>query len=124
MAASRCPSRNPIRRSPERTFTTDLADCGSQRSSSSRNGLALAWPLAAAIAEKAASTSGSVGGVPPGDFEQALLWVLSYSDGAHDLLSIAERSRLGFARIAQAAAALEQAGLARDIDEVGAGSLQ
>jgi aminopeptidase-like protein len=67
---------------------------------------------------------GSVGGVPPGDFEQALLWVLSYSDGAHDLLSIAERSRLGFARIAQAAAALEQAGLARDIDEVGAGSLQ
>ena len=57
-------------------------------------------------------------------FEQALLWVLSYSDGAHDLLSIAERSRLGFARIAQAAAALEQAGLARDIDEVGAGSLQ
>ena len=67
---------------------------------------------------------GSVGGVPPGDFEQALLWVLSYSDGAHDLLSIAERSRLGFARMAQAAAALEQAGLARDIDEVGAGSLQ
>jgi aminopeptidase-like protein len=67
---------------------------------------------------------GSVGGVPPGDFEQALLWVLNYCDGAHDLLSIAERSRLGFARIAQAAAALEGAGLARDIDQLRRGDLQ
>jgi winged helix-turn-helix len=62
---------------------------------------------------------GSVGGVPPGDFEQALLWVLNYCDGEHDLLWIAERSRLGFARIAQAAAALEAAGLVREIDAAG-----
>jgi aminopeptidase-like protein len=62
---------------------------------------------------------GSVGGVPPGDFRQALLWVLNYCDGEHDLLSIAERSGLGFARIAQAAAALEAAGLVREIDAAG-----
>jgi aminopeptidase-like protein len=62
---------------------------------------------------------GSVGGVPLGDYEQALLWVLNYCDGEHDLLSIAERSRLGFARIAQAAAALEAAGLLREIDGPG-----
>jgi aminopeptidase-like protein len=62
---------------------------------------------------------GSVGGVPPGDFEHALLWVLSYSDRSHDLLWIAERSGLGFARIAQAAAALEGAGLVRDTDAAG-----
>jgi len=67
---------------------------------------------------------GSVGGVPPGDFEQALLWVLSYCDGEHDLLSIAERSRLGFARIPQAASAREAAGLVRPIDQVRRGELQ
>jgi aminopeptidase-like protein len=35
--------------------------------------------------------------------------VPNYCDGEHDLLSIAERSRLGLTRIAQAAAALEAA---------------
>lgn len=60
-----------------------------------------------------------VGGVPPGDFEQALLWVLNYCDGELKLLWIAERSRLGFARIAQAPAALEAAGLVREIDAAG-----
>jgi aminopeptidase-like protein len=59
---------------------------------------------------------GSVGGVPLREHEQALLWVLNYCDGEHDLLSIAEQSRLGFAHIAQAAAALEAAGLLREID--------
>jgi aminopeptidase-like protein len=56
---------------------------------------------------------GSVGGVPPGEFQDALFWVLSYSDGEHDLLWIAERSGLAFGRIAEAAAALEVAGLVR-----------
>jgi aminopeptidase-like protein len=60
---------------------------------------------------------GSVGGVPPGEFEHALLWLLNLSDGKHDLLSIAERSQIDFAVIADAAAALEKAGLARSIDE-------
>ena len=67
---------------------------------------------------------GSIGGVPPGDFEMALLWVLSYCDGSHDLLWIAERSGLGFARIAQAADALEGAGLVRDIDPSRRGEAQ
>jgi aminopeptidase-like protein len=60
---------------------------------------------------------GSVGGAAPGDFQQALLWVLSFSDGKHDLLSIAERSSLPFAIVEEAAAALEKAGLARQIAE-------
>ena len=60
---------------------------------------------------------GSVGGTAPGEFEHALLWVLSYSDGEHDLLAIAERSGLDFALLARAAAALEDAGLARTIEQ-------
>jgi aminopeptidase-like protein len=60
---------------------------------------------------------GSVGGTAPGEFEHALLWVLSYSDGAHDLLAIAERSGLDFGLLARAAAALEDAGLARTIEQ-------
>jgi aminopeptidase-like protein len=32
---------------------------------------------------------GSVGGTAPGEFEHALLWVLSFSDGENDLLAIA-----------------------------------
>lgn len=35
--------------------------------------------------------------------QMALLWVLNYSDGSHDLLSIAQKSNLSFATIAQAA---------------------
>ena len=38
--------------------------------------------------------------------EMGLLWVLNLSDGAHDLLSIAERSRLAFGVIRRAADAL------------------
>jgi aminopeptidase-like protein len=60
---------------------------------------------------------GSVGGTAPGEFEHALLWVLSYSDGEHDLLAIAERSGLDFALLARAAAALEDAGLARTTEQ-------
>jgi aminopeptidase-like protein len=60
---------------------------------------------------------GNVGGAGPGEFEHALLWVLSYSDGEHDLLAIAERSGLDFHLLARAASALEDAGLARTLDE-------
>ncbi len=55
----------------------------------------------------------STGGHAPGAFEHALLWVLSQSDGAHDLLAIAERARLPFEAIEAAAEALQQAGLLR-----------
>lgn len=44
-------------------------------------------------------------------FEFALLWVLSYSDGNHSLLDIAERSGLPFAAVRQAADALLGKGL-------------
>lgn len=45
------------------------------------------------------------------DFQMALLWVLNQSDGGPTLLDIAERAGLSFALIAEAAAALEAAGL-------------
>jgi aminopeptidase-like protein len=60
---------------------------------------------------------GNVGGTAPGAFEHALLWVLSYSDGEHDLLSIADRSGLDFELLAQAAGALEEAGLAQTLKQ-------
>jgi aminopeptidase-like protein len=47
----------------------------------------------------------------PSEFEHALLWVLNQSDGEHDLLAIAQRSRIDFGVVADAAAALRQAGL-------------
>jgi aminopeptidase-like protein len=61
---------------------------------------------------------GTMGGATaPTEFEHALLWVLSFSDGEHDLLAIAKRSGLDFDLLARAAAALEDAGLARSLDE-------
>jgi aminopeptidase-like protein len=60
---------------------------------------------------------GSVGGTAPGEFEHALLWVLSYSDGGHDLLAIAERSGVDFTLLARAAKALEDAELVRTIEQ-------
>jgi aminopeptidase-like protein len=51
--------------------------------------------------------------------ELALLWVLNLSDGAHALLDIAERSGLNFDALARAAAALEDAGLVKAIEETG-----
>ncbi len=44
----------------------------------------------------------------------AMLWVLNQSDGAHDLLAIAERSSIPFATVAEAAAMLEDNGLLVD----------
>ncbi|MFP5350005.1 MAG: DUF4910 domain-containing protein [Gammaproteobacteria bacterium] len=46
--------------------------------------------------------------------EMALLWVLNLSDGRHGLLDIAERARVPFAAIAQAAHALHAADLLRE----------
>jgi aminopeptidase-like protein len=56
---------------------------------------------------------GSLGGRSPRDSEMALLWVLSGSDGRQDLVAIAERSKLPFGLIAEAAEALEQVDLLR-----------
>jgi aminopeptidase-like protein len=53
--------------------------------------------------------------------EAALLWVLNYSDGAHSLLDIAERSRLPFAAVQAAATALVQHGLLADQTGLSAG---
>jgi aminopeptidase-like protein len=61
---------------------------------------------------------GTIGGISPGEFEHALLWVLSYSDGNHDLLWIAQRSGLPFELLARAATALENAGLANTLTEM------
>jgi aminopeptidase-like protein len=43
--------------------------------------------------------------------EEALLWVLNLSDGRHELLDIAETSKLPFQVVCEAAGALEQSGL-------------
>lgn len=55
---------------------------------------------------------GSVGGAAGGrERELALLWVLSFSDGAHSLLDIAERAGLPFETVESAANDLEKHGL-------------
>lgn len=51
--------------------------------------------------------------------ELALLWVLNLSDGEHSLLDIAERSGMSFAAIREAADALLEVGLLREIEEEG-----
>jgi len=56
---------------------------------------------------------GNIGGSAPGEFEHALLWVLSLADGEHDLVDIADRSGLAFGAVERAATALEQAHLVR-----------
>lgn len=58
---------------------------------------------------------GSVGGAAGGrEREMALLWVLSFSDGDHSLLDIAERSGLPFAAIGNSARDLERHGLLKE----------
>ncbi len=52
----------------------------------------------------------------------ALLWVLNQSDGLHSLVDIAERSRLPFSVIFNAAVDLERVGLLAPVHEAGAGS--
>jgi aminopeptidase-like protein len=53
----------------------------------------------------------AVGGGGAREREMATLWVLNLSDGAHDLLAIAERSKLPFAAVRGAAESLLAAGL-------------
>jgi aminopeptidase-like protein len=58
---------------------------------------------------------GSLGGRSDAKQAQlAMLWVLNYSDGEHDLLDIAERSGLPFDAVADAARALHGAGLVKE----------
>jgi aminopeptidase-like protein len=57
------------------------------------------------------------GGTHPGEFEQALLWVLNQSDGSRSLLEIAERSGLTFDTIAAAADALVGVELLRAVEK-------
>jgi len=59
---------------------------------------------------------GDLGGSRPGEFEHALLWVLSLADGAHDLVAMAKRSGLRFELLDRACAALEQVELVRTIE--------
>jgi aminopeptidase-like protein len=57
-----------------------------------------------------------VGGTKNAATEEALLWVLNFSDGGHSLLDIATRSGLPFVALSEAAAHLEKAGLLEDAD--------
>ena len=54
---------------------------------------------------------GATGGGGPGEFEHALLWLLNQSDGQHDLIDIAQRSRLPIELLAHGAEALSGAAL-------------
>jgi aminopeptidase-like protein len=54
-----------------------------------------------------------MGGTSSSELEEAILWVMNQSDGTHSLLDIAERSKLGFGRISEAADALLKSGLLR-----------
>jgi aminopeptidase-like protein len=58
-----------------------------------------------------------MGGVKDaGHREMAMLWVLNYSDGHHDLLDIAKRARLPFTDVSAAARALVAADLLSPIN--------
>jgi len=57
----------------------------------------------------------ATGGTNIPDFNLAMLWVLTLSDGAHSLLAIAERSALPFTSIAAAAARLHEASLLAEV---------
>jgi aminopeptidase-like protein len=60
---------------------------------------------------------GKLGGVPdPGPASRAMFWVLNLSDGGHGLLDIAERARMPFGTIRDAASVLYATGLLRPID--------
>ena len=54
---------------------------------------------------------GPIGGRDVKTSELAMLWVLNFSDGAHNLLDIAERSEMEFSLLADAARALSSHGL-------------
>jgi aminopeptidase-like protein len=63
----------------------------------------------------------SVGGDKDGAARaMAMLWVLNFCDGRHDLLDIAERAAMRFAVIAEAAERLVESGLLEDVDATSA----
>ncbi len=57
-----------------------------------------------------------VGGTKNADVEEAMLWVLNFSDGEHSLLDIAIRSGLPFSALSAAADQLKNAGLLAKAD--------
>ena len=57
-----------------------------------------------------------MGGTSSTRLEEALLWVLNFSDGEHSLLDIAERSKLGFSTVREAAEMLVANGLLRKVE--------
>ena len=57
-----------------------------------------------------------IGGASSSSSEEAMLWVLNLSDGAHSLLDIAERSKLDLRSVATAAERLANEGLLRRLD--------
>ena len=59
---------------------------------------------------------GPIGGRDVKATEMAMLWALSFSDGQHTLLDIADRSGIEFSVILRAAEALCRHGLLKDID--------
>lgn len=61
----------------------------------------------------------SMGGTGGSGFEEALLWVLNLTDGAHSVLDIAERSGLEFSKLDQAAETLLKHGLLRQANDCG-----
>jgi aminopeptidase-like protein len=56
-----------------------------------------------------------MGGTASTGLEEALLWVLNFSDGEHSLLDIAERSTLEFSKLAEAAEVLVTNDLLRKV---------
>jgi aminopeptidase-like protein len=56
---------------------------------------------------------GQLGGKGSRLFEEAIMWVLNFSDGKHSLLDIAERSKVQFGKLAEAAEVLVGVGLLR-----------
>jgi aminopeptidase-like protein len=57
-----------------------------------------------------------VAGQPPRELQNALLWVLNLCDGQHTLLDIAERAKLPFAAVQQAAELLQDHELITPLD--------
>jgi aminopeptidase-like protein len=59
--------------------------------------------------------SGLATGVEGKEVELAMLWVLNFSDGDHDLLDIADRSRMPFGAVRQAADLLVEHDLLKEV---------
>jgi aminopeptidase-like protein len=58
-----------------------------------------------------------VGGTNSSRFEEAVLWVLNWSDGKHSLLEIAEKAKLPFSTIVEATKGLETCNLLRRLPD-------